>query len=173
MQKILLFILPMALASGCSVFEPSPAVATVQLVTVAVTGAASMAPISATDPIVHQHPAIKNVCIEFNRDVPIADLVPAIQTSLSQHGIESRVYDPGMAPNDCRVILYYSAYLQWDKRSFSSDYVSYLSFAALTLRANGEVMASASYEMNQMALDKWQSTRSKIAPVVEAIIGSR
>jgi hypothetical protein len=78
-----------------------------------------------------------------------------------------------MQPQDCEALLYYSAFLDWDQRALNDGYSAYLTFANMTLRTrDGRVLASANYEGGQLGIDKWSSTRSKIAGVVKALLAN-
>jgi hypothetical protein len=150
--------------------QPDPTLEAVKLISVAITGVASMSPNPAQNTITHPHEPFKDICIEWNRNVAVADFVPALQGELLRHGIASRVYEAGMQPPGCGAELDYAAFQQWEKRTFADDYSSYLSYAALTLRKNGTVLASANYEMGVMGYDKWAPTRKKLAPLVDAML---
>lgn len=160
------------LQSGCSILSPMPAWELVK----ATGGAASMAirakPGQASDTVSHPHESFKQVCIEFNPQTPVADLVPALQAALRQHQIDSRVYDSGVSADHCSVWLKYSAYIDWGKSPFSDDYRPYVSTAALTLQtAKGRVLSSSHYALDsEFGASKWASTRDKLTPVVTALI---
>lgn len=159
-----------ALLSGCVVVTPSPTIEAVHLLSSVLTGAASITPGSAQDVVVHEHAPIKRVCIELNPAVALVEFVPAVQNELRERGVDSRLYDTGMQPADCPVVLQYTAYLDWDRRALDHQYSTYLTFATLTLRSyDGKVLASANYQLGQMGLDKWSPTRSKVAAVISAL----
>jgi hypothetical protein len=165
-------IVPMML-SGCMVVPPSPVYEAANLVSTALVSASSIAPSAARNPVVHDHARINNVCIQFNPSVALTDLVPAVQGEFRDNSVTSRLYEEGMQPADCQAMLYYTAFLDWDQRALSDEYVAYLAFANFTLRGNnGQVLASANYESSRMGLDKWSSTRTKISAVVKALLAS-
>lgn len=158
------------LLSGCMVMAPSPAVEAVNLISTVLVKSTSIQPGTAQDAVVHPHARIDQVCIELNPVVALPDFVPAVQSELHENGIASRLYDVGMPPLDCQATLYYTAFLDWDRRALNDDYTAYLSYATLTLRSNGRVLASSNYELGQIGLDKWSSTRSKISATVKALL---
>ncbi|BAK78344.1 hypothetical protein NH8B_3595 [Pseudogulbenkiania sp. NH8B] len=168
--KSALAMLSLLALPGCVVMQPDPTLEAIKLISVAITGVASMTPGPTQNTILHPHAPVKNLCIEWNRGVALPDFVPALQSELQRHSIESRVYEAGMQPSGCGAELAYTAFLQWEKRSFGDDYAPYLSYAALTLRQNGTVLASANYEMGVMGYDKWTPTRKKLAPLVDAVL---
>jgi len=164
----LLLSLPL---SGCLVMTPSPSLEAANLIGTVLVGASSVAPGDAQYAIAHPHDAITRVCIELNPTVALSDFVPAVQSELRERGIDSRLYDTGMQPLDCPVVLNYTAFLDWDRRMMSDGYAAYLTFASLTLRnQHGTVLASANYEIGRTGLDKWSSTRAKISPAVKALL---
>jgi hypothetical protein len=156
------------LLSACMVMTPSPAIEAVNLVTSTLVTGASMQPGKARDAVAHPHEHIDEICIEVNPDAPFHDFVAAVQTELRKNGIDSRLYDAGSYPLSCRATLDYSAFLDWDRRALSDDYSPYLIHASFTLRSNGRVLASSSYEQGQ--LDKWASTRTKISGAVKELL---
>jgi hypothetical protein len=165
--------LSLAATSGCLVVPPSPTYEAVSIVSTALVGASSMLPGEAQNAIAHKHSRIDNVCIQFNPEVGLADFVPAVQRELRDHSVDSRIYEPGMQPQDCMALLYYSAFLDWDQRALNEQYTAHLTFASMTLRtSDGRVLASANYESGQYGLDKWSSTRSKISGVVSALLAN-
>jgi len=162
-----------ALLPGCMVMTPSPAVEAAQLLGSAVVNLAAVTPAGAKDAIVHPHEPLQRICIELNPAVALADFVPAVQSELREHGIDSRLYDTGMQPADCPAVLHYTAFLDWDRRALDQQYSMYMSYASLTLRSySGTVLASASYEVGPVGLDKWSSTRSKLSATVRALLGA-
>lgn len=163
--------LSLVLLSGCVVVPPSPTYEAVSLISTAVVGASSLIPGAANNPVVHGHERIDNLCIQFNPAVAVADFVPAVQRELRDNSVDSRLYEAGMQPADCQAILYYSAFLDWDRRAMSDEYSPYLTFASITLRSSdGRVLASANYEEGQLGMDKWSSTRAKISTVIKALL---
>lgn len=158
--------------SGCSIVSPAPlwelAKATGSLASMAT----ATSPGEPSDTVYHAHEPIKELCIEFNPQAQVADIVPALQTALRRHQIESRVYEGVVATEKCHVWLKYSAFIDWDLHPLSDRYKPYVSKAALTLQtARGLVLSSSRYEMDPtFGSSKWASTQDKLAPVVSALI---
>ena len=165
-----------AALGGCSVLSPAP---TWELIK-AGSGVAGMAlaygPSSASQTVHHGDAVPARVCIEFNRDVQATELVPALLAELREHRVAGRVYEPGQGLPDCAVWLRYVASIQWGTPPLSSDYRAYLAAASLSLhRADGRLLASSSYLLDEgwgapLGMGRWSSTRSKLAPVVKALL---
>ncbi|GAB7126636.1 hypothetical protein JCM19000A_11430 [Silvimonas sp. JCM 19000] len=113
--------------------------------------------------------SLKEVCIEWNEKVTVPDFVPSLQVGLKHYGIESRVYSPGTEPPGCAT-LYYSASRKWEKKWGQDEDVSYLGEAALSLRRNGQLLGSASYEASNYGFDKWKNTGAKLGPVIDSML---
>lgn len=159
------------LATGCVVVPPDPTYTAVSLASTMLVGATSIVPGSADNAVAHAHGRIDQVCIQFNPSVELTDFVPAVQRELRDNRVDSRLYEPGMQPDDCQALLYYSAFLDWGQRALNDRYSAYLTFASMTLRtSDGRVLASANYEGGALGIDKWSSTQSKIAGVVKALL---
>lgn len=164
-------VLSLLLTAGCVVVPPDPTYQAVSLISTALVGASSVLPSDPRNSIAHAHARIDHVCIQHNPAVELADFVPAMQRELRDNRVDSRLYEPGMQPEDCNALLYYSAFLDWGQRGLSEQYSAYLTFASMTLRTrDGRVLASANYEGGELGLDKWSSTRSKISGVVRALV---
>lgn len=170
-QGLVLVLAGLAL-SGCSIVSPAPlwelAKATGSLASMAV----ATNPGEPSNTVHHPHEPIKELCIEFNPQAQVADIVPALQTALRQHQIESRVYEGIVAAEKCSVWLKYSALIDWGQYPLSDRYKPYVSKAALTLQtARGRVLSSSHYELDPvLGTSKWASTQDKLAPVVSALI---
>jgi hypothetical protein len=165
------------LPSGCSIFSPVPLWELAKGTGVMVSAAIPYGSSEASNTVYHLHPTFRRVCIEYNPDSAVTDVVPAIQIELRKHQIESRVYEAGpltaaTLTEECRVWLKYTAYIGWDYPPMSGNYKSYVDNAALKLEtAGGEVLATSHYELGSgFGLGKWASTQSKLAPVVTALI---
>jgi hypothetical protein len=158
--------------SGCSIISPAPlwelAKATGSLASMAV----ATAPGESSNTVYHAHEPLKELCIEFNPQAQVADIVPALQIALRQHQIESRVYEGIAATEKCNVWLRYSAFIDWGQYPLSDRYKPYVSKAALTLQtARGRVLSSSHYELDPvLGTSKWASTQDKLTPVVSALI---
>ena len=113
-----------------------------------------------------------SLCIEYNPDTQVADILPAIQNELKTHDIESRIYEISGILDQCPIWLKYSAYMEWDTPPFSSTYQPFMSRAMFTLqRNNGEIIGSSGYELGtELQIGKWSGTRNKIARAIHALV---
>ncbi|QHJ00303.1 cell division protein FtsI [Xylophilus rhododendri] len=157
---------------GCSVVSPEP----VWELTKATAGVARMAlsaaPSKSSDTIRHFKGDLASVCIRYNPDTQVSDIVPALQAELRRHQVDSRVYDSPMPAETCAVWLKYAAQIDWDTPPFGSAYKPFVRHAALTLRAaDGQLLSSSHYQLGEGLADgKWNTTREKISPVVTALL---
>ncbi len=109
---------------------------------------------------------IDRICIEENHKVVVHDFLPTIRSRIETHGIATSVYDKPN-PNDCQFILTYSAYKAW-------DFGTYMHKAELRLEENGIKIGYAEYRLRNrggLSVFKWQSTKTKINPVVDELLG--
>jgi hypothetical protein len=138
----------------------------------AASSAIAYAPGRATNTVYHLHPAFNDVCIEVNPETQLHDVIPALQIELKRHRIDSRVFETGTPMDQCPVWLTYVAYVHWGVPPMSENFRSYMSTAQLTLRArDGTVLSSSAYELDPTFLrGRWASTRSKLEPVVTALV---
>lgn len=155
--------------NACVVMTPSPALKVLELATLTVSNASALVSNEAESPLRMGHERFDGVCIELKRSVALADFVPALQAELDKHGVSSRVYD-GALPVFCRHSVHYIAQLEWGRRFFESEFQPYLSAARLELRQQGKVLAASSYRLGALGLDKWGSTRDKLAPSVRVLV---
>lgn len=132
------------------------------------------APGTASDTVVHMRQLPTSVCIEYNPQVQVSDIVPALQMALREHRVESRVYESPDGLVQCPVWLRYTAQLDWDLPPFSDDYKAYISTASLTLRStSGTLLSSSHYRIDSpVGRSKWASTRDKLTPIVSALLGA-
>lgn len=158
------------LQTGCAVFSPLPLWEVAKATGLA--ASTHLAGAEASQTIYQPHAPVEELCIEFNRDCPVADLIPALQGELRSRQVRSRVFDAGTPPTICTVWLRYRAALQWDVAPLSSEYRPYMTAATLTLHTGeGRVLASSRYEWNSAyTLGKWAQTRTKLAPAVGALL---
>lgn len=163
--------------TGCAIVSPMPlwelAKGAGAVASVAIPYGAS----TASNTVYHLHPLPRQVCIEFNPDTAVADIVPALQIELRTHRIESRLYDVGPATagslsGSCPVWLRYEASIAWDTPPMGGAYRAYVNGAALTLQSpDGVVLSSSHYELGtEFGAGKWASTQRKLAPVVSALV---
>jgi hypothetical protein len=158
--------------SGCSILSPMPMWELAKATGGLAAKAIQSDPGEASNTVHHPHASFSELCIEFNPQTQTADVVPALQTALRSHQIESRVYEGEAAGTQCRVWLRYSTLMEWDKPSLSDRYQSYVSSAALTLQSSqGRVLSSSYYTVDPaFGSSKWASTYDKLAPVVAALV---
>lgn len=158
--------------TACSIFTPLPLLELVKATGIAASTVITVGPSKASDTVYHLHPAFNNVCIELNPQSQAVEILPALQSELRAHQIESRIYEAGTGTQNCEIWLNYVAYIEWAIPPFTSEYKTYLTTATLTLRnANGKVLSRSSYSLDPVyGMGKWSSIRSKIAPVVTAVI---
>lgn len=163
-----------ALLGGCSVLSPLPTWELVKAGGSAATAALTYSPPRASNTVYHgEAPARAGLCIEYNREAQLDELVPALQAELREQGVGSRVYELGTGLQECRFWLRYVVTIQWAVPPLSSGYRAYLSSAALSLhKADGSLMASSMYTAvdDSLGSGRWSSTRQKIAPVVKAVV---
>lgn len=171
-QRFALVTVLGALQAGCSIISPMPiwelAKATGGLATMAI----QSEPGQASDTVYHPHQPFSELCIEFNPQTQVADMVPALQTALRSHHIESRVYEGAVAGQSCQVWLRYSAQIDWDRPPLTERFQPYVSTAALSLQtAQGRVLSSSHYTLEpSYGTSKWASTHDKLEPVVAALV---
>ncbi|MDB5818813.1 MAG: hypothetical protein JWQ11_2453, partial [Rhizobacter sp.] len=96
----------------------------------------------------------------------------AMQAELKNHQIESRVYETGTSPTICPIWLRYYAYMEWGRPPMSDTETSYLTMATLSLVTDdGRILSTSNYENTSfMGMGKWSPVRSKIAPVITALV---
>lgn len=166
MVKLIFVFLSAASLSGCF----STAMDAASLVGMGVKAVGSLVPDKPDSSTVFEHDEVKEVCIEWNGTVALSDFVPSLQAELQKHGVLSRVYNAGTQPTNCPLTLAYNAFIKWDVKAFSNNYSPYLAFASLTLRREGRVVGNAQYRIGSFGQDKWGSTSSKLAPLVDALL---
>ena len=104
------------------------------------------------------------LCIEENPKVLVGDLLSFLETSFQRHGIKTAVYRENSVPASCEYSLWYTALRGW-------DLATYLRSAELRIRRGAETVAIASYRHGGgFALNKWESTETKLTPLVEELL---
>jgi hypothetical protein len=161
-----------AALAGCSILSPTPVFELAKASGAAVASMISTGPSSAKNTVYHEHRSLDTVCVEYNPLTPDPDIAPALQAELKNHEIESRIYDAGGAPSSCHFRLSYTADIEWDTPPLGAGYKSYIRDATLTLRdENGLVLSSSAYSLDGVfQMGKWAPSRSKLAPVVTALV---
>ena len=157
---------------GCSVVSPAPVIELVKATGAVAVYAISHGPSSAKNTVYHEHKALDTVCVEYNPLTPDPDIAPALQAELRTHEIDSRIYEEGGAPSSCKFRVTYTADIDWAVPPFGSGYKAYMRDATLTLRDEyGTVLSSSAYSLDgAFQMGKWSTSRSKLAPVVTALV---
>lgn len=157
----------LGLLQGCTTLAP---MATWELLKFGGSAAMAAQPPKPVNTVHHGDAPMKAVCVEYNRELPLDELVPALQAELKIQGVQSRVYDIGAGPRSCEYWVRYVGSIAWGVPPFSQGHRAYLSTAALSLhRADGQLLASSAY-VGEDTLARWATTQKKIAPVVKALI---
>ena len=109
------------------------------------------------------HP-IEQVCILENPKVAVGDLLQVLEDGFQRHGIQTSV-QRGRVPESCEYTLTYTATRGWDLKPFMNR-------AELRLKKGKANIASASYSHGGgLALNKWASTKDKLDPVIDQLLG--
>ena len=170
--KTLLLAGAAAALSGCSIVSPAPVLELVKATGAVAVSAISQGPSSAKNTVYHEHKSLDAVCVEYNPLTPDPEIAPALQAELRNHEIDSRIYEEGGTPSSCKFRVTYTADIEWGTPPFGSGYKSYIRDATLTLRdENGTVLSSSAYSLDgTFQMGKWATSRSKLAPVVTALV---
>jgi hypothetical protein len=170
--KALVLIAAVVVLPGCSIISPAPVLELVKATGAAAASIISTGPSSAKNTVYHEHRSLDTVCVEYNPMTPDPDIAPALQAELRNHEIDSRIYEMGGAPASCHFRLSYTADIEWGTPPFAAGYKSYIRDATLTLRdENGLVLSSSAYSLDGVfQMGKWATSRSKLAPVVTALV---
>jgi hypothetical protein len=157
---------------GCSIVSPAPVFELVKATGAVAVSAISVGPSKARNSVYHEHHALDAVCVEYNPLTPDPDIAPALQAELRNHEIDSRIYEAGGTPASCKFRVTYTADIEWGTPPFASGYKAYIRDATLTLRdENGAVLSSSAYSLDGVfQMGKWATSRSKLAPVVTALV---
>ncbi|OZB05349.1 MAG: hypothetical protein B7X54_05710 [Idiomarina sp. 34-48-12] len=108
----------------------------------------------------------EKICIERNPKVIVGDFLTVVRNRIEFHGIDTEVYERGDHGN-CDFTMTYTALKNWDLGT-------YMHHAELRLEYNGRKIGYAEYHLNGkggLSLSKWQSTKSKMEPVVDRLLG--
>ena len=107
---------------------------------------------------------ITRLCIEENPKNEVADLLSFLETSFQSHGIKTEVYRQNSVPASCDYSLWYNAREGWDLGY-------YLNFAEIRIRRGAETVTTATYKHGGgFGFNKWQSTETKLTPLVEELL---
>jgi hypothetical protein len=111
---------------------------------------------------------IRYVCIQENSKVMVDDFVPVLQDGFRRYGISTEIIQGSSRPERCEYVLTYTALRSW-------DLAPYLSYAELRIDKGGRAIASAQYRLRGkggLSLTKWASTKAKIDPVIDELLGA-
>jgi hypothetical protein len=172
LRRIIFLATAVAALQGCSVFSPVPLVELAKATGAVAVSAISTGPSHSKNTVYHEHKALDAVCVEYNPQTPDPDIAPALQAELRNHEIDSRIYEEGGAPPTCHYRVTYTADIEWGTPPFGEGYKPYMRDATLTLRdENGTVLSSSAYSLDgTFQMGKWATSRSKLAPVVTALV---
>jgi hypothetical protein len=110
---------------------------------------------------------LKHVCIQENPNAEVDDFLPVVRDGFDRHGISTKVYK-GDLPELCDFILTYISKETW-------DFGRYLHHAELRLERNGRKVAYAEYHLigkGGLSLMKWESTKTKMDPVLNEMLNA-
>lgn len=111
---------------------------------------------------------VEHICIEQNPAVVVGDFLGVIEDGLARHDMSVRVFY-GARPDDCEYILQYTALQSW-------DFATYLSHAELRIYKDDKQTASAIYHLvggGGFDMSKWQSTKTKMDPVIDELLSKK
>ncbi len=106
------------------------------------------------------------ICIEENPKVIVDDFLSVVRNRIEYHGIDTVVFE-NVIPEECNYTMTYTAFKTW-------DISTYLHHAELRLEHHGRRVGYAEYHLNGkggLSLMKWQSTKTKMDPVVDQLLG--
>lgn len=107
------------------------------------------------------------VCIRENDKVKVEDFLGVLRDGFERHGILTKVYRSDVPPSDCDFLVSYTATRKW-------DFTDYLAHAEIRIERAGRKVAAAEYHLRAgggLTLTKFASTKSKIDPVIDALLG--
>jgi hypothetical protein len=108
---------------------------------------------------------LEKVCIQFNDDMNVSDLVQVIQEDAAAHGIKSVVFK-AEKPAGCSATARYTADRWWDITPYMVD-------ATVTLENDSGFLGSLHYHMTGhggLSLAKWEGTHAKLDPAMDAML---
>lgn len=172
MLRHLILTAASTLQAGCSIFSPLPLWELTKATGTVVGTAVPFGSAKASNTVFHDHAAFRSVCIEYNPQSALPDIVPALQRALRTRQVDSRVYIDTPSLEACSVWLRYTASIAWEIPPLGSDYSAYMKFASLSLQsATGRVLSTSQYELDgAFGVSKWLSTEKKLEPVVAALL---
>jgi hypothetical protein len=108
---------------------------------------------------------VDKICIKYNEEVNVEDLVPVVQGDLADHGIQSVVFR-AQAPSDCPFQLSYTADRWWDLGTYLVD-------AQISVWKDDVLFGSAHYHLNGhggFSVMKWEGTKAKLTPPLNQML---
>ncbi len=113
-SKLLVLAASAVALQGCSVVSPVPVLELVKATGAVAVSAISTGPSHSRNTVYHEHKSLDAVCVEYNPLTPDPDIAPALQAELRNHEIDSRIYEEGGTPANCRFRVTYTADIEWD-----------------------------------------------------------
>ncbi|MDR2259548.1 MAG: Sbal_3080 family lipoprotein [Azoarcus sp.] len=111
---------------------------------------------------------MRHVCIQENPQVMLKTFIQVLEDGLARNGLTSETFSRETPPH-CEFVLTYTALRAW-------DIGPYMSHAELVIWHNGKRLAEATYHLvgkGGFSLMKWQSTKTKIDPVIDQLFKGR
>jgi hypothetical protein len=108
---------------------------------------------------------LDQVCIRFNSEVNVDDLVNVIQDDFANHHVQSVVFK-AEKPSTCHFTADYTADRWWDMATYLVD-------AKITVDKDNIIVGSGHYHLNGhggLSLAKWSGTHSKFDPVMNEML---
>lgn len=108
---------------------------------------------------------ITKVLIRENPKVPVADFLDVLVEGFERHGISTKIVPESTDPGDAYVVTY-TAKRRWDMGIYLVD-------ATISIQKEGHRLAHAHYHLRNgggLSLTKWQSTKTKIDPVLDKLL---
>lgn len=122
----------------------------------------------AVKPVDRDEHRVEHVCIQENPRVIVKGFLESVERGLVRHGLTSERYAGDKPPDHCVYTLNYVARQSW-------DIAIYLWQAEVEMRKGAEIVGTAEYHLRNkggLALNKWGSVESKMAPVLDELLAS-
>ena len=109
--------------------------------------------------------AIKHVCIKENSKADDAMFLQVLRSGFDRNGISTEIYAT-TKPANCEFIVTYEAFNRWELTPGL-----YLRDAQIHIEKDGRYVASATFHAGAGFVEsKWQSTKVKIDPLIDAML---
>ena len=108
---------------------------------------------------------LQKICIKYNDDNNVGDLVQVMQEDFASHGIKSTVVKEEK-PVACPVVATYTADRWWDMAPYMVD-------AKITVESDAGFLGSCHYHLaghGGFDLAKWEGTHAKLDPAIDAML---